>query len=151
MENASKALIIAGAILLSILLISLGIMVYQNARNATDDTGLDAEKAQSFNTKITQYCGNNKSASDMNALIDAVSASNGSQSKVNDKHPITIDCTGVKGGYVTGSTTINGTEAMTSNENNYPRFSRGSTYTATYQTGSDGYVNKVIITNNVSE
>ena len=33
MENASKALIIAGAILLSILIISLGIMVFQNAKS----------------------------------------------------------------------------------------------------------------------
>ena len=31
MENASKALIIAGAILLAILIISLGIMIYQQA------------------------------------------------------------------------------------------------------------------------
>ena len=32
MENASKALIIAGAILLSILLISLGLIVYNQAK-----------------------------------------------------------------------------------------------------------------------
>ena len=30
MENASKALIIAGAVLISILLISLGVMIYRN-------------------------------------------------------------------------------------------------------------------------
>ena len=38
MENASKALIIAGAILLSILIISLGIMVYSNAKNTYGST-----------------------------------------------------------------------------------------------------------------
>ena len=31
MENASKALIIAGAILISILIISLGVIIYQQA------------------------------------------------------------------------------------------------------------------------
>ena len=57
MENASKALIIAGAILLSILLISLGILVYNNAKGTIQDANLDSEEAQTFNTKISQYCG----------------------------------------------------------------------------------------------
>ena len=64
MENASKALIIAGAILLSILLISLGIMVYNNAKGTVNDANLDTESIQTFNGKFTQYCGNNKSAND---------------------------------------------------------------------------------------
>ena len=51
MENASKALIIAGAILLSILLISLGILVYNNAKGTVSDSNLDYEEAQKFNTK----------------------------------------------------------------------------------------------------
>ena len=38
MENASKALIIAGAILLAILLISLGIMIYNQAQNTVNNT-----------------------------------------------------------------------------------------------------------------
>ena len=41
MENASKALIIAGAILLSILLIGLGMMVYSKAKGTLDNTGID--------------------------------------------------------------------------------------------------------------
>ncbi len=36
MENASKALIIAGAILISILLISLGIIMYNASTGTTD-------------------------------------------------------------------------------------------------------------------
>lgn len=40
MENASKALIIAGAILLSVLIISLGIMVYNNAKNTVGSANL---------------------------------------------------------------------------------------------------------------
>ena len=40
MENASKALIIAGAILISILLISIGIMLINSGREVTD-TGTD--------------------------------------------------------------------------------------------------------------
>lgn len=36
MENASKALIIAGAILISILLISLGIIMFNSSKSTTD-------------------------------------------------------------------------------------------------------------------
>ena len=39
MENASKALIIAGAILISILLISVGILVFNSISEVTDDAG----------------------------------------------------------------------------------------------------------------
>ena len=36
MENASKALIIAGSILISILLISLGIIMFNSSKGTTD-------------------------------------------------------------------------------------------------------------------
>ena len=39
MENASKALIIAGAILLAILLISLGIYIFSQAQSVVNDSG----------------------------------------------------------------------------------------------------------------
>ena len=39
MENASKALIIAGAILISILLISVGILVYNSTKGVTENVG----------------------------------------------------------------------------------------------------------------
>lgn len=38
MENASKALIIAGAILVSILLISLGIVMFNSSKGTTDQS-----------------------------------------------------------------------------------------------------------------
>ena len=40
MENASKALIIAGAILLAILLISLGIMIFNQAQDTVTNSGM---------------------------------------------------------------------------------------------------------------
>ena len=76
MENASKALIIAGAILLSILIISLGIMVYNNAKSTVGEANLDAETIQTFNSKFTMYAGNGVAASKANSLIEAVNASN---------------------------------------------------------------------------
>lgn len=57
MENASKALIIAGAILLSILIIALGIYVFNMAKGATNTDQLDAVEKQTFNSSFTQYEG----------------------------------------------------------------------------------------------
>ena len=57
MENASKALIIAGAILLSILIIGLGIFIYQQAAGAMSGANLDPQKVEAFNSKFEQYEG----------------------------------------------------------------------------------------------
>ena len=52
MENASKALIIAGAILLAILLISLGIMIFNQASNTVSNSGMTEAEVTSFNNKF---------------------------------------------------------------------------------------------------
>ena len=72
MENASKALIIAGAILLSILIIGLGMFIFNQAKNATSGIGLDKEKAQSYNDTFEKYFGDNKSGSDVRTLVDEI-------------------------------------------------------------------------------
>ena len=59
MENASKALLIAAAVLIVILLIAFGMRIL----NSNDDTGEQADQAaqstsmQTFNARITQYAG----------------------------------------------------------------------------------------------
>lgn len=76
MENASKALIIAGAILLAILLISLGIYIFTGAQDVTKNSGLDAQEVSVFNSAILKYEGKNKSASDVRAVKNEVIAAN---------------------------------------------------------------------------
>jgi len=76
MENASKALIIAGAILLAIVIISLGLVVVNNVRNVTDNTNLSEQEIQSFNAKFIAYEGKNVSGSRVNSLIQLVIATN---------------------------------------------------------------------------
>ena len=66
MENASKALIIAGAILLAIVIISLGLIVVNNVRNVTDNTNLSEQEIQSFNAKFTAYEGDSVAGSRVN-------------------------------------------------------------------------------------
>jgi len=150
MENASKALIIAGAILLSILLISLGIMVYNNAKGTISDANIDQETAQAFNTKISQYCGNGKNAATMNSLMDAISSSNGAQngkSSANGGHYIDFDVeydkdsTGtVKKLSKTGIGPSSVSDGIT-----YPVCSSNYTYNATYVTNDNGYISKVTV------
>ena len=80
MENASKALIIAGAILLAILLISLGIMIYTQASGVVNTNAMSEVEISTFNKKFTQYGTSNVRGSQINALIDAVIQNNLSNS-----------------------------------------------------------------------
>lgn len=75
MENASKALIIAGAILLSILIIGLGMFIYQQAAGAMKDTGLSDQEIQAFNQKFQQYEGTQK-GTQVQALCELVKTHN---------------------------------------------------------------------------
>ena len=77
MENASKALIIAGAILISILLIAVGMMVYNSAMKPIGvATGsMDSISIQMFNQRFQGYDGTQK-GSNIKELISEVITSN---------------------------------------------------------------------------
>ena len=76
MENASKALIIAGAILLAILIISLGIMIYNQASGVVNNNAMSEVDITSFNQKFTQYEGDNIRGAQVNSLLDQVRSNN---------------------------------------------------------------------------
>ena len=76
MENASKALIIAGAILLAILIISLGIMIYNQASGTVNNNAIDEVDITSFNQKFTQYEGDNIRGAQVDALLDQITTNN---------------------------------------------------------------------------
>ena len=75
MENASKALIIAGAILLAILLISLGIMIFQQAQDTVSSAGMSKAEVQTFNNTYTKYEGKQRGVM-IKSLIQEVLANN---------------------------------------------------------------------------
>ena len=95
MENASKALIIAGAILLSILLISLGIMIFTQAQDATKNSGMSQAQVSTFNNKFSKYEGKKIKGSEVRGLIQEIIASNGDEDNKNAKPARTISVTGV--------------------------------------------------------
>lgn len=71
MENASKALIIAGAILLAILLIGLSMFIYQQATDALDGMNMNQDKITAYNSKFEDYEGTN-SGTKAKALCDLI-------------------------------------------------------------------------------
>lgn len=75
MENASKALIIAGAILLAILIISLGILIYNQASGIVTNNNMSEVDINTFNSKFTQYGGEQRGSA-VRALIQQVQSSN---------------------------------------------------------------------------
>ncbi len=95
MENASKALIIAGAILLSILIISLGIMIYNQASGVVTNNSMTEVEVNTFNQKFEQYFGQHVRGANVNALISAVNSNNMSTDDESKKVTITSTATGL--------------------------------------------------------
>ncbi len=130
MENASKALIIAGAILISILLISVGVMVMNSASSVTDSASGQMNDAaiQAFNNKFINYQGPQK-GSVIRQLESKVRSNNGSEpdhqvtysgpTSIRNSATYTVTLTysesGDDNGYITGITVTEGnTEGGTS-------------------------------------
>jgi hypothetical protein len=77
MDNASKALIIAGAILIAVMLVSLGVMLYNTAANVAENSvgSVDALGIQGFNAQFESYFGT-KSRAQAQGLVNKVRANN---------------------------------------------------------------------------
>ena len=76
MENASKALIIAGAILISILIIGLGVFIYQQAQSTVSKANLNSQEAQAQNQQFDNYMGSKVSAQAVKQLCTTVRTNN---------------------------------------------------------------------------
>lgn len=76
MENASKALIIAGAILISILIIGLGVFIYQQAQSTVSKANLKTQEAQAQNNQFESYFGSKVSAQEVKQLCTTVRSNN---------------------------------------------------------------------------
>lgn len=78
MDNASKALIIAGAILIAVMLVSLGVMLYNTAAGVAESTTgtVEALGVEGFNAQFNQYTGLRKRAAVAQGLVDKVIANN---------------------------------------------------------------------------
>lgn len=108
MENASKALIIAGAILLSILIISLGIFIFTQAQTTINSVNMSEQEIMTFNNKFTQYEGDNVLGVKVNTLFDNIRVNNASYNNGDNTTPICLTIQNVSGVTLTGNDKITG-------------------------------------------
>lgn len=140
MENASKALIIAGAILISILLIGVGMMVYQGAIGGVEEgiNRMSQQEKDMFNTQFTQYEGEKIKGNNVKALIQNVISSNSTNQDIEGKLVS-----------IAGDSTFEPKEgALLTNEMSAYRskINTGATYSVVLEYSDAGLVNKVTIT-----
>lgn len=76
MENATKALLIAAAILIAILIISLGLIVYRMAADTVGNVNLSEAEMATHNGKFEAVAGTRVSGSAVNALFSTIVTSN---------------------------------------------------------------------------
>lgn len=76
MENASKALIIAAAILIAIVLISLGVMVLGQGSQLVKNTDMSEVEISTFNSQFEHYFGERVSGTNVKQLESKVKQHN---------------------------------------------------------------------------
>ena len=143
MENASKALIIAGAILLAILIITLGIFIFQQASEVTRDSSISDVEIIQFNEKFTSHAGDNVRGSEVNSLISTIIQNNVANQDDTSKQ-VKLTVTGTTSDSWSGTAP---SDAVVVQSSQAGRALSGRTYKVEYSTDSKtGYVNLITIT-----
>lgn len=136
MENASKALIIAGSILIAILIISLGIYIFkQYSSFAKENADLSKQEISAFNSKITGYLGDGISGSQVNALLQYCLANNMSANSSGETYKcITVTVPDKNGNTIT---------SVTNNSENYTKVETGTYYTVEATADANGLLTQI--------
>ncbi len=146
MENASKALLIAGAILIVILLIGVGMMVFRGANDSITgamDT-MNSQEITAFNSQFSSYEGQIKGTS-VKDLLQKVIASNAGNTY---NRTVKVSFSGVKDSKNT-AVTLSGKSDGNSISTAASKLVSTHTYTVSfkYDTGTnDGCINEVTVT-----
>lgn len=93
MENATKALLIAAAILVAILIISLALVVYNMASETVNGINLSQAEITQFNDQFQKYEGTSVSGSQVNAMLKTVFNHNLAESNTAKKVSVSGDAT----------------------------------------------------------
>lgn len=138
MENASKALIIAGSILIAIMIISLGIVIFNRFGNSAKKmANMDKQEIAAFNSKITPYVGNHVSGTQVNTLLQYCLSVNMSAKQSGNTYQVI-------------SVTVNGATTLDKDSTSYTRVTTGSnvSYTVDAKQDSNGLMTTITITKN---
>lgn len=142
MENASKALLIAGAVLICIVLISVGMVIVNSSSEVTDQVSdiTSTQAVQTFNNQFSSYAGSQKGSS-VKKLLETIATSNSVTSKTSSR-PINVSINDTTANYNLASTNVsdNITAAMA-------KIVNSGRYTVSIDgQDSDGFIDKISIT-----
>ena len=87
MENASKAIMIAGTVLVVIIIISIGVLLAKTLKDKTntDITAIESQKISTFNSQFLAFEGDRK-GSTIRELIERVNKNN----KIDNIHKVVV-------------------------------------------------------------
>lgn len=138
MENASKALLIAGAILIVILLIAVGMMVYNGAKGSIDKAigSMSSTEKDIHNKQFEPYIKSGLSGSNLKTLYSKVISNNGDDENIAvNINEITRDGNGIITAEALTADTITEDELSSSMANIRTNASISYNLTATYTNG----------------
>ena len=134
MDNASKALIMAGAILIAVALVGMGVYLVSIISNPADSavTLIDTNDIMTKNQQIEMYCGKSIKGSEVQTLLKLVSNMNAQKYFPNDITPSgdTVD-------------TIKSDSKFT--QTDVKEITASARYDVTPYYDTDGYINKLDI------
>ena len=138
MENATKALMIAGAVLIAILIIGVGMMIYNSAQGSIDGatSQVAQQEVEMFNSGFVQYEGK-RSGSQVKALMSSVLNNNNKYGENGDNVPEKV--IEVTGGDKTSATTSADISAIRAS------LVAGKQYNVTLTYNDFGYVDTITI------
>lgn len=118
MENASKALLIAGAILLAILIIAIGMFIYNSAQATVNDslTSMSTQEVEAFNNQFNSY-EQEQTGSNVKALIGRLIANANTYEEESAKVPKIIYLAGSSKNYTEASHTTKQAAYATTDSN----------------------------------
>lgn len=135
MENASKALLIAGAILIAIVLITFGVMILGQGSEIIKSSSMSETEISTFNAKFTSFEGKKVRGSKVNSLLNTVVQNNLSQDDDGKKVEVGSTENGKEWLAKTDTGVANGKKADT-----------GITYSVTCSYSDAGLINHITIT-----
>lgn len=140
MENATKALLIAAAVLVAILIISLGLVVYNMAAESVGNVNLNEQEAQAHNDQFTRYTGEAQRGSQVNALLQSALNNNLDETDAGKKVEVV---------YKSSETATESLMVATNQTTTPGKVDTGATYKVTVEyDASSRLINKIIIVKN---
>lgn len=141
MENATKALLIAAAVLVAIIIISLGVAIVSGARDQINKSSdaLDDAEVEAFNSKFSSYEGGNVSGTRVKTLVKTAYQQNLKEEDESRRVTVKLE----------GSKENNGTLISTDEKNlkdNSQSINTGSRYSVKFETKKSGMIETIILT-----